>query len=248
MTLAEAERRCGAAAACFGFEFNSHDRAPPGGAVLRVTFRRRARFNPDRGNTVTQHNPAPVAVDGRALVVFQRNTGVLLAKRALDAGATRWGPATPLVDASGAAIEAAVPGPPGGLVFEVAGRQRIAIAVGRSGRGGAALLSDDGGATWRFSAPANPRGGEAQIAMAGNGSLLLNSRGPVQGVRWQSESRDGGETWSQPRVLDFGFGSSCEGSLLAPDACSLLFSQPQTPTPCSFRTRGASPAATTAGI
>ena len=66
MTLAEAERRCGAAAACFGFEFNSFDRAPPSGAVLRVTFRRRARFNPDRGNTVTQHNPAPVAVDGRA--------------------------------------------------------------------------------------------------------------------------------------------------------------------------------------
>jgi hypothetical protein len=34
------------------------------------------------------------------------------------------------------------------------------------------------------------------------------------GVRWQSASDDDGETWSAPRVLDFGFGSSCEGSVV----------------------------------
>eukprot|EP01046_Picozoa_sp_COSAG06_P094081 COSAG06_NODE_40248_length_403_cov_2.322368_2_plen_52_part_01 len=44
-----------------------------------------------------------------------------------------------------------------------------------SGTGGGAVLSDDNGATWRLSARANPKGGEAQIAVAQNGSLLLNS-------------------------------------------------------------------------
>jgi hypothetical protein len=44
-------------------------------------------------------------------------------------------------------------------------------------------------------------------------------------VRWQSESRDYGATWSAPRVLDFGFGSSCEGSIMrVPHSEDLLLS------------------------
>ena len=44
-------------------------------------------------------------------------------------------------------------------------------------------------------------------------------------MRWQSASRDNGSTWSAPRVLDFGFGSSCEGSIVAvPGKQLLLFS------------------------
>ena len=63
---------------------------------------------------------------------------------------------------------------------------------------------------------AAPRARERLKGLAPNGSLILNSRGPVQGVRWQSVSSDAGDTWSAPRVLDFGFGSSCEGSILRP--------------------------------
>lgn len=51
--------------------------------------------------------------------------------------------------------------------------------------------------------------------------------GPTQGVRWQSASHDNGTTWSPPRVLDFGFGSSCEGSIISvPGKELLLFSHP----------------------
>jgi hypothetical protein len=221
LTLAKAESRCASSNDCFGFEFFHRDLRPPPTAVLNVTFRTEARLNPDVGNIVTLHNPAPVAVNGKALVVFARNKGQLFAMRALDANATRWETPSPI-------NVSATPGPPGGITFTVPGQAwpRIAIAVGLdSPHGGAALLSDDNGTTWRVSGRANSRGGEAQIALAPNGSLLLNSRGPQQGVRWQSESRDLGETWSYPRILDFGFGSSCEGSLMRmPDSADLLFS------------------------
>ena len=147
--------------------------------------------------------------------------------RSLDASASRWSPPSQISIQSGP-LEGATPGPPGGVSFMVPGQAspRMAVAFGsRSLGGGAALLSDDHGPTWRASGLANPRGGEAQLAVAPNGSLLLNSRGDRQGVRWQSESRDFGETWSAPRVLDFGFGSSCEGSILrVPNSSDLLFS------------------------
>ena len=87
------------------------------------------------------------------------------------------------------------------------------------------MLSDDNGRTWRLSARANPKGGEAQIAVAQNGSLLLDSRGPVQGVRWESWSTDSGETWSAPLVSDYGFGSSCQGSVVR-NGSALLFAHP----------------------
>ena len=264
LTLANAEAQCANHTQCFGFEFFAHSSTPSATAVLIVTFRVESRFNPDRGNIVTLHNPAPVASGGRALVVFARNQGALFSMRALDDGATQWGAATQLTDAAGAPVGVgAVPGPPGGIVFPVkrspdrtltsgedrtltsgedrtltSGEdrtlmegtlspvERIAIAIGsRALGGGAALLSDNGGETWRVSGLANPHGGEAQIALAPNGSLLLNSRGPTQGVRWQSVSDDGGESWTAPRVLDFGFGSSCEGSLMrVPQSQRLLFS------------------------
>ena len=60
---------------------------------------------------------------------------------------------------------------------------------------------------------------------AQNGSLLLDSRGPAQGVRWESWSTSGGETWSAPLVSDHGFGSSCQGSTVRAGA-ELLFAHP----------------------
>ena len=228
LTLSQAKTLCANSTRCFGFEFFSYEQKPAPETMLSVTFKTAARFIPDHGNVVTLHNPAPVALDdGRALVLFSRNNAQLFAMRSLDASASRWSPPSQISIQSGP-LEGATPGPPGGVSFMVPGQAspRMAVAFGsRSLGGGAALLSDDHGATWRASGLANPRGGEAQLAVAPNGSLLLNSRGDRQGVRWQSESRDFGETWSAPRVLDFGFGSSCEGSILrVPNSSDLLFS------------------------
>ena len=263
------------------------------------------------------HNPCPVIVNGLALVVFGRNRHNLLAKRALDANATRWGPVEDLTQMvfNTSAVSMVVPGPGAGVVIPLAlhnkarradaaapssqqqvrqqqqpnlpGERAIVPVAGPFGDGtlgGGVILSDDGGQTWRLSSRANPHGSEAQVALAPNGSLLLNSRGcripchaghagqgerprparahlrmsgmstqmracyrqhtslagilpsahlqtpPVRpmpifdclcvrlactGVRWQFVSHDAGETWLGPHVLDFGFGSSCEGSIIS---------------------------------
>ena len=113
--------------------------------------------------------------------------------------ATTWGPVQDLTKMVFNTTEAALtPGPGAGIEFPTthtgagpgAGTgKRLAVALSApfaAGKGGGAVLSDDGGRTWRLSSRANPRGGEAQIAVAQNGSLLLNSRGPAQGVRWES--------------------------------------------------------------
>ena len=163
---------------------------------------------------VAIHNPVPVVVGGKVLVVFNRNMRDVLTLRSLDGSGLQWEPepvdiTSQLTNASGSLTT----GPPQGLVLPSG---RIVVAAGGGSiQGGRALLSDDGGISWNVSGIANPKGGEAQCALAQNGSLLLNSRGPEQGVRWQSASHDNGLTWSLPRVLDFEFGSSCEGSLIS---------------------------------
>ena len=173
---------------------------------------------------VAIHNPTPVVTGGKVLVVFNRNSRDCLTLRSLDGSGLAWEEepvdiTAQLTNASGSLTT----GPPQGLVLPSG---RIVVAAGGSSiQGGRAIYSDDGGAGWAISGLANPKGGEAQVALAPNGSLLLNSRGPAQGVRWQSASADDGATWSAPRVLDFGFGSSCEGSIIAvPGTDLLLFS------------------------
>jgi hypothetical protein len=118
LTLADAEAMCANHTDCFGFEFFAHDRMPTT-ETLTVNFKVESRFTADRGNIVTLHNPAPVAVDGRALVVFGRNQGLLLSMRALDDSATKWGPAEHVVDSNRTPIVGSTPGPPGGIVFPV---------------------------------------------------------------------------------------------------------------------------------
>lgn len=173
---------------------------------------------------VAIHNPVPVVTGGKVLVVFNRNMRDCLTIRSLDGSGTVWEKepvdiTVQLTNFSGVLTT----GPPQGLALPSG---RILVAAGGSSiQGGRAIFSDDGGLHWAISSIANPKGGEAQIALAPNGSLLLNSRGPAQGVRWQSASHDNGSTWSAPRVLDFGFGSSCEGSIISmPRTGLLLFS------------------------
>ena len=163
---------------------------------------------------VALHNPVPVVTGGKVLVIFNRNMRDCLTLRSVDGSAMDWEDepvdiTQQLTNGSGVFTT----GPPQGLVLPSG---RILVAAGGSSiQGGRAIFSDDRGAHWSVSGLANPKGGEAQIAQAPNGSLLLNSRGPVQGTRWQSASHDRGAHWSQPRVLDYGFGSSCEGSMIS---------------------------------
>ena len=108
--------------------------------------------------------------------------------------------------------------------------------------GAHALWSDDGGDTWQagqptLSTPGVPPANENQIALLSNGSLLMMAR--AQGGRWGMAastynrvsllSRDGGRTWSAPRVESAlaGF-ATCEGSLLSHRG-RLVFSHPEGP-------------------
>ena len=79
------------------------------------------------------------------------------------------------------------------------------------GRGGynTAIYSDDGGATWRPSAPFPALGtGEGAVAELSDGRVYYNSRRhrAPEGVnarsRWTAYSRDAGETWEDLSVSD----------------------------------------------
>ena len=114
-------------------------------------------------------------------------------------------------------------GPPGALVLR-SGRVVVPAYHGPfhwddgTVTHGVALLSDDGGLTWRHGeslAGLTTFSNECQAAELGNGTLLLGSRG-LQTRRLQTLSGDGGETWGPTRVvqdlvepLD-----GCEGSLV----------------------------------
>ena len=125
---------------------------------------------------VAIHNPTPVVTGGKVLVVFNRNMRDCLTLRSLDGSGLRWEAApvditSQITNDSGTLTT----GPPQGLVLSSG---RIVIAAGGSSiQGGRAILSDDGGVSWSISGLANPTGGEAQVVVAQNGSLLLNSRG-----------------------------------------------------------------------
>lgn len=110
-----------------------------------------------------------------------------------------------------------------------------------------AMLSDDGGRTWRTS-PAVPNGflgplrgragNEGQIVELPGGGLLLNAR-TLYGARMQARSEDGGESWgaltrapSLPMPL-----MGCEGSIAAESDRVLLYSGPAGSSAAVARTR-----------
>merc|ERR1711957_594751 len=55
----------------------------------------------------------------------------------------------------------------------------------------------DSGNTWRTSTGTVPKANEGELALAPNGSLVMNSRW-THSSRLLSWSQDGGETWSAP--------------------------------------------------
>ena len=92
---------------------------------------------------------------------------------------------------------------------------------GLHGSSAGALLSDDLGNTFRPSSDNLPRGGEGTIALAPNASLIFNSRAPNRG-RYQSESHNGGDNWSNPRLFETGFGSNSEGAMIRMNNSDLM--------------------------
>jgi len=111
-------------------------------------------------------------------------------------------------------------GPPGGMMLAPASPYPSGRIVteyytmgGPEGSSAAALISDDLGETFRPSTSRLAGGGEGTIALAPNGSLIFNSRAP-NGGRYQSESHNGGDNWSFPRLFETGFGSNAEGAMI----------------------------------
>ncbi len=77
-----------------------------------------------------------------------------------------------------------------------------------------AIYSDDGGYTWRASAPAYRDGDEAKIAELADGTLMMSIRVREEGPRKFVFSKDRGETWSEmvenPDISD----PACNGDLI----------------------------------
>jgi hypothetical protein len=104
----------------------------------------------------------------------------------------------------------------------------------------AALLSDDGGASWRMGGAvpsANSNSNEASIAELDDGTLAISFRiqsasGREYGCRHFALSHDGGETWGEPFQAD---GCAvpdpvCQGSILHVPRLGVLTSGPQSRT------------------
>ena len=200
-------------------------------------------------------NPSPVAMhNGTVVLLFTRNNTDLGRTVSHDGGRT-WSAVAYLdLDLSAAGsgwgpISHLATGPPGGLELRPGGRLAVPATLCRGGTpmkcSGAtygaslALLSDDGGSTWRAGA-AVAGGNECQLARAPNGSLVLSMRSfstpaappALGGHRLWSWSADEGQTWTAPTVLaslpDAFAGGSCQSSI-ARVGGALLLSTPLAP-------------------
>lgn len=116
-------------------------------------------------------------------------------QRSRDGGAT-WEPAARLMD---------VPG----LMFRskplVLGGRIILPVYDERAWQSCMLLSDDGGQTWRRTAPLTTPSGNIHpcVVPLADGRLLAYLRtGGAGGVIWRSESADGGESWTAPTPTD----------------------------------------------
>jgi sialidase-1 len=167
---------------------------------------------------VTIGNPAPVllAPGGSLLLPFSRNNLQVGFLRSADGGA-HWGAPQPLPAAVlPAGLTWVATGPPGSLRLP-SGRLVVPVDAQAAGLpySSGALLSDDGGATWRLSSLV--RGGnEAQavgLPWKAAGAVHLSMRSAGGAARRGAESADGGATWGAPwgTIAE----TECEGSVVA---------------------------------
>ncbi len=95
-----------------------------------------------------------------------------------------------------------------------------------------AVYSDDGGYTWRASAPAYRDGDEAKIAELSDGTLMMSIRVREEGPRKFVYSKDRGETWSEMVENGDMLDPACNGDLIVAEADGrkvMLHSLPGTP-------------------
>ena len=189
LTLGDAKALCAQSIDCFGFDFIAHDRAPPATQYLHCAFKRYgATFSPDVGKIVTIHNPCPIAVNGRALVVFGRNRGQILTMRALDTNATQWG-GLKVVQALANRTGRINPGPPGGIAFSLDGKSSQVESSQVESRH-QRKSSQDGALDSTLTtavAAAAPTASSERIGVAIGGSMLVGGAALL--------SDDGGHSW-----------------------------------------------------
>jgi sialidase-1 len=92
---------------------------------------------------------------------------------------------------------------PGGMIQD--GKGRLLAAAWRFAPFGVfAIFSEDHGQTWQHGQMVpdqnNRKGNENQVVELSDGRILMDFRAESIAHRWMTESRDGGRTWSEPRV------------------------------------------------
>lgn len=106
----------------------------------------------------------------------------------------------------------------GRLIVPVWHRGSVQAPPDERGYCASLLLSDDHGATWRQAAPftgRDCRANESRIAQTADGSLLWMFRSARMTSRRCCRSRDGGETWSAPVLLQDGAAVCCDAGLVS---------------------------------
>ena len=211
----------------------------------------------DGGNTCG--NPAPVvdAETGRVVLPMTWNHGAdlerdIIARRSIeprrayvttsdDDGLT-WAPARELPELRRPQWGWYATGP-GNAIQIVRGeyKGRIVVPANHSDRTGEGhfyrahvICSDDAGESWFLGGVAGPATNESTVAELPDGSLLLNMRSYAgRNRRALSVSRDGGATWSAPKLHEALVEPVCQGSMVRTDARPtghLLFSNPDSET------------------
>jgi sialidase-1 len=186
---------------------------------------------------VTIGNPAPVALAPSAgggeavLLPFCRNNAAVGTLASADGGAT-WGPPADVPTPPGWTWVAT--GPPGSLQLAPSGRLLVPVDYytrSAANYSSGALLSDDGGASWRVSSNGVAGGNEAQAAAlpwVGPDAVLLSMRSASGRARLAAASADGGQSWGPPwaTVVE----SQCEASTVAlPSRAVLVMSSAYDP-------------------
>lgn len=205
------------------------------------------RLVPGEGDEAIM-NPAP-SIDGDTVVLFcinahklehGRHRQLVLASR--DDGET-WSEPRDITDRIIDGDDTFVPGPgvsirtragrlvvPGYTNIYTAGRERVTSHS-------RVVYSDDHGQTWQLGQPVPYEGSnESQVVELSDGSLLINCRVQAKdpdkhpGCRVMSVSRDGGETWGEPRLAPELREAPCQGGFVRYDPVGhgrrLLFSNP----------------------
>lgn len=136
-----------------------------------------------------------------------------LARWSRDNGQT-WSPPQDLTgvarDLSDPLWRASVAGPGGAVQTR---RGRLLVPMWKMPYGVFAIYSDDHGQTWRRGepVPGNLGGDESQLVELGDGRILIDIRQNSGPHRWLAESKDGGQTWGEPRA----------GLTVTPVACAI---------------------------